>query len=124
MDSYGRLPATFESLRLKSRNWYLWDDVNRMQTLNSEQSRKKMNMHICPLQFDIVDRVINGFSNKGEIIFDPFGGLFTVPYRALKLKRKGRACKLNPDYFRDGSVYMRAVESEIMMPTLFDALGI
>lgn len=120
LDNIGRLPATFESLRLKARNWFLWDDVNRMITLNSQQSSKKMKMHLCPLQFDICDRVIDGFSNKGEIVYDPFGGLFTVPYRAIKKGRKGRAAELNPDYFSDGLVYMRAVESEITMPSLFD----
>ncbi len=122
LDDYGRLPATFESMRLKSRNWFLWDDVNRMITLNSNQSRKKQVMHICPLQFDIVDRVINRYSNKGDIVFDPFGGLMTVPYRAVLMGRKGRASELNPDYYRDGSVYMRAAESQVNMPTLFDLI--
>ena len=124
LDKYGRLPATFESLRLKSRNWYLWDDVNRMLTLNSNQSRKKQNMHICPLQFDIIDRTIKGFSNPNELVFDPFGGLMTVPYRAIKLGRKARASELNPNYFRDGSVYCRAAESEFTMPSLFDLMKV
>jgi DNA modification methylase len=122
MDNYGRLPATFESLKLKSRGWNLWSDVNRMMTLNTSQSNKKLNMHICPLQFDIVDRTINRFSNKQDWVFDPFGGLMTVPYRAVKHGRKGRACELNPDYFRDGSVYMRAIESQVNMPSLFDII--
>lgn len=122
LEKMNKLPATFETLRLKSRNWYLWDDVNRMMTLNSSQSNKKMNMHICPLQFDIVDRVINRFSNKNEIVYDPFGGLFTVPYRAIKAGRKGRSSELNPAYFRDGLVYLRAIEHEVMMPTLFDLM--
>jgi len=109
-----KLPATFETLRLKSRNWYLWDDVTRMFTLNSEQSKRNLMNHICPLQFDIVDRIINRFSNKGEWVYDPFGGLMTVPYRAVKFGRKGRADELNSEYFIDGSRYMEAIESEIM----------
>ena len=120
LEDAGRLPATFESLRLKSRNWYLWDDVNRMITLNTSQARKNQNMHICPLQFDIVDRVINRFSNEGEKVFDPFGGLMTVPYRAVKAGRYGMASELNPQYYRDGVAYMKAIEDEISMPSLFD----
>lgn len=38
---------------------------------------------ICPLQFDIVDRVIRRFSNIGETVFDPFAGIMSVPYRAV-----------------------------------------
>lgn len=122
LDALGRLPSTFETLRLKSRNWFLWDDVNRMQTMNSEQSKRKQQNHICPLQFDIVDRVINRFSNKGEWVADPFGGLFTTVNRAVKLGRKGVACELNSDYYRDGLSYLRALESKVNMPTLFDTM--
>jgi hypothetical protein len=75
----------------------------------------------CPLQFDIVDRLIERFSNPGELVFDPFGGLFTVPYCAMKLGRRGRAVELNGEYFRDGVRHLREVEREVMMPTLFAA---
>lgn len=78
----------------------------------------------CPLQFDIVDRVINRFSNKGELVFDPFGGLMTVPFRAIKLGRRGMATELNPESFRDGLFYLRKAEIEAKTPTLFDALEI
>jgi DNA modification methylase len=91
-----------------------------MLTLNGEQSRRGLEQHICPLQFDIVDRVINRFTNKGELVFDPFGGLFTVPLRAVKLGRRGRATELNPSYFRDGVRHLRAQDMELSAPTLFD----
>jgi DNA modification methylase len=56
----------------------------------------------------------------GETVFDPFGGLMTVPYRALKLGRRGVGCELNPRYFFDGVQYLKAMEREVSMPTLFD----
>lgn len=74
----------------------------------------------CPLQFDIVDRIINRYSNPGELVFDPFGGLMTVPLRALKLGRRGRGVDLNLGYVLDGAKYLQAAEREISMPTLFD----
>jgi hypothetical protein len=43
----------------------------------------------CPLQFDIVDRLLDRYSNPGDLIFDPFGGLGTVTYRALLKGRRG-----------------------------------
>lgn len=76
------------------------------------------------LQFDIVDRLIERYSAPGELVFDPFGGLFTVPYRAMKLGRRGRAVELNPDYFLDGVKYLEAMEREVGMPTLFDLMAV
>ena len=119
MDRLGKLPATFETLRIPARTPWVWDDVNRMITLNSKQTQKKLQNHVCPLQFDIVDRVIENWSNAGELVYDPFGGIMTVPYRAIKLGRKGKACELNADYFRDGLSYLRAIEQEVQTPTLF-----
>lgn len=122
MDNIGKLPATFQTLNIPTRSFFVWDDINRMITLNSEQSRKKLSMHICPLQFDIVDRIINRFSNKGETVFDPFAGLFTVPFRAILLGRKGVGVELNPDSFRDGLFYLKKQEIDMTMPTLFNMI--
>ena len=99
----------------------VWHDVNRMLTLNSSQSARAEVMHVCPLQFDIVDRLITRFSNPGDLVFDPFGGLMTVPYRAMKLGRRGRAVELSTEYYRDGLRYLREMEDAISMPTLFAA---
>lgn len=66
--------------------------------------------------------LITRYSNPGELVYDPFGGLFTVPVRALHLGRKGRAAELNTGYFMDGVKYLQAKEREKAMPSLFDAL--
>lgn len=120
MENSNKLPATFQTLDIPSRSFFVWDDVNRMLTLNSAQSQKKLNMHICPLQFDIVDRLINRFSNKNELVFDPFGGLGTTPYRALLAGRRGMSTELNPESFKDSLFYLRKAENDMNAPTLFD----
>jgi DNA modification methylase len=120
LESRGCLPSSFMSLAPGSHHPDVWHDVNRMLTLNGAQKSKNLQMHVCPLQFDIVDRLIDRYSNKGDIIFDPFGGLQTVPYRALKMGRKGRASELNTSYFMDGVKYLVAAEKEMSMPSLFD----
>ena len=119
LDKMEKLPATFETLKIPARTPWVWDDINRMITLNSKQTQKKLQNHVCPLQFDIVDRVVENWSNPGELVYDPFGGIMTVPYRAIKLGRKGKACELNPEYFRDGLCYLRAIETEVQSPTMF-----
>ena len=120
LDADGKLPATFMVVAPGSWSWEVWDDINRMRTLNTTQSRRRAQLHVCPLQLDIVERVINRYSNEGDLVYDPFGGLMTVPMTAVRMKRRGYGCELNPDYFRDGVGYLQAAEEEIEVPTLFD----
>ncbi|ALA48812.1 hypothetical protein XFACTOR_64 [Mycobacterium phage XFactor] len=120
LEGRGALPATFMAIAPGSWSPHVWHDVNRMITLNGEQKRRNVQMHVCPLQFDIVDRLITRFSNPGELVFDPFGGLGTVPLRALKLGRRGRGVELNPGYYFDAVKYLQAEERQRDMPSLFD----
>lgn len=119
-DEMQMLPTGFMLLHPQSWSEEVWTDVTRMMTLNAQQYSKGQEMHLCPLQFDIVDRCILQFTNKGETVFDPFGGIMTVPYRAMKFKRKGIAFELNKSYFADGAGWCAAMEAEISIPDLFD----
>lgn len=116
----GKLPSGFMLLQPQSWSDEVWTDVTRMLTLNGTQWSKKKEMHLCPMQFDIADRVIEQMSNPGEIVLDPFGGLMTVPYRAILKGRYGFGIELSPQYFLDGAAYCRAAEEKVNMPTLFD----
>ncbi len=122
LDKDGKLPSTFAVMQPGSWSDEVWDDINRMRTLNTDQRRGNLQMHVCPLQLDIVDRIINRFSNKGDVVFDPFAGLFTVPLRAVKAGRYGIGTELSLDYFRDGVGYLKAAEQDVGQPTLFDLL--
>ena len=123
LDAKGVLPATFMSLAPGSHDPMVWHDINRMLTLNGEQRAKALAMHVCPLQFDIVDRLIERYSNPGDLIYDPFGGLATVPYRAVLAGRRGYSSELNPGYWLDGVKYMHAAEEKVHAPSLFDLDG-
>ena len=98
----------------------VWTDITRMLTLNSAQSAAGREMHLCPMQFDLADRAIEQWTMPGETIFDPFGGLMTVPYRSILKGRKGIACELSARYFADGAKFCEAAERQMGMPTLFD----
>lgn len=114
------LPSTFMSLAPGSHHPDVWHDINRMRTLNGDQTNRAVEKHVCPLQFDIVDRLIERYSSKGERVYDPFCGLGTVPYRAILKGRTGGGSELNPAYFMDQVHYLKAAEREVSMPTLFD----
>lgn len=122
LESQMILPVTFMLLQPQSWSDEVWSDVTRMLSLNGAQSAAGREMHLCPMQFDIADRAITQFTMEGEIVYDPFGGLMTVPYRAILLGRKGIGCELNPRYFLDGVAYCQAAEQKVNTPTLFDTI--
>ena len=124
LDDQGKLPSVYMVVAPGSWNQLeVWDDINRMKTLNTTQARRNQTMHICPLQIDIVERIINRYSNPDDLVLDPFGGLMTVPYMAVKMGRRGYGIELNTDYFRDGVGYLEEAERGYLSPTLFDYIG-
>lgn len=122
LEMQGKLPSGFMLLQPQSWTDEVWTDVTRMRTLNGSQWSKGKELHLCPLQFDIADRVIEQLSNPGETVLDPFGGLMTVPYRAILKSRKGIGIELSNPYFIDGAAYCKGAERNMKMPSLFDTL--
>jgi DNA modification methylase len=120
LEEENKLPASFMVIAPGSHSQWVWDDVNRMRTLNGEQARKELQMHICPLQFDIVERIIRRFSNQGELVLDPFAGLMTVPYMAVKMGRRGYGIEISRESWKDGCRYLKDIETLIAAPTLFE----
>lgn len=123
-DDRGHLPRTFMALAPGSTSPAIWDDIVRMRTLNADQVAKGREKHVCALQLDLVDRLIDFYSMPGELVYDPFAGLGSVPYRAVLNGRRGAGSELNPDYFRHSVIYLQQAEREAGVPTLFDLLGL
>lgn len=124
LEMHGKLPSGFMLLQPQSWSEEVWTDVTRMLTLNGSQWSKGKEMHLCPMQFDIADRVIEQLSNPGDIVLDYFAGLFTVPYRAVLKGRIGYGIELSPKYFLDGVAYCRGAEANVTMPSLFDLMEV
>lgn len=120
LDEDGHLPATFMVVAPGSWSPDVWDDVNRMRTLNTTQSQRRQQLHVCPLQLDIVDRLIERYTNPGELVLDPFGGIGTVALQAMKKGRRGYTIELNNDYFRDAVGYLEEFEQTDDNFSLFD----
>jgi hypothetical protein len=119
LEASGMLPVTFMLLQPPSWHPDVWSDVTRMLSLNSAQSAKGKEMHLCPMQFDIADRAIEQYTNPGELVYDPFAGLGTVPYRAVLKGRRGLGCELSTPYWLDSAAYCKAAENQVAMPDLF-----
>lgn len=122
LDKAGKLSRLFMTIPPNSNSDLVWTDVNRMLTLNANQANRKKEKHICPLQLDVIRRLINRFTMEGDLIDDPFGGLFSTPYCALEMNRKAISAELNPSYYDDGLFYLKSIEYKINVPTLFNIL--
>lgn len=122
LEMIGKLPSGFMLLQPQSWTDEVWTDITRMRTLNGSQWSMGKEMHICPMQFDTADRIIRQMSNPGDVIYDPFGGLMTTPYRAILLGRYGIGCELSKSYFLDGAQYCKSAEMKVNTPSIFDLI--
>lgn len=94
--------------------------VSRTNVLNTKIAKEdKDEKHMTPLQLDLIEHLIKWYTNENEVVFDPFGGVMSVPYTAIKLNRKAIGVELKESYFRTGEKYIKDLELSMSQPTLF-----
>lgn len=71
-------------------------DVLNVAAARSEQDER----HLCPLQLGVIERCVKLWSNPSDVVFDPFGGVGSTPYKAILLHRHGVGIELKPEYYR------------------------
>ena len=120
VDKAGFIPTAMMLFAPHSRNPDIWTDVQRINTLNTDLKRKENDSHICPLQLDVIERLLERYTNKGDTVLDPFGGIMSVPYKAFQMKRRGIGIELNWQYWTYGVNFCRRLEDRLKVPTLFD----
>jgi len=78
----------------------VWMDIDYSRTLQYRSGRDGNDeKHICPLQLDTIERIIHLYSNEGDTLFSPFGGIGSEGYSALKMNRKSISIELKDSYF-------------------------
>ena len=76
----------------------------------------------CPLPLDLIEWVIERFSNPGETVCDMFGGIGSTAYQAIKMGRKGAMIELNELYWETAVKYLQEIEVQRSAPTLFELM--
>lgn len=78
----------------------VWMDIDYGNTLQYRSARDNNDeRHITPLQLDTIERIIRLYSNEGETVYSPFGGIGSEGFQALKMNRKSISIELKPSYF-------------------------
>jgi DNA modification methylase len=98
-------------------------DIRETNTLNVKVAKANEDeKHLAPLQLDLIGWFYSMYTNPGEEVFSPYGGIGSEPYVAVKMGRIGRSIELNPNYFRVAQRNLRDAEAHFAGPTLWDLL--
>jgi len=99
----------------------VWYDIDYSRTLQYRSARDGNDeKHICPLQLDTIERIIHLYSNEGDTVFSPFGGIGSEGFAALKMNRKSISIELKESYFAINAKNHRdIVEEKSTTLTLF-----
>lgn len=123
-------PAGFKGYQYDDGRWYfvpgaegtsidvwqkyaspVWDDINQTNTLNFREGRDSDDeRHICPLQLDVIERALQLWSKKGDVVLTPFLGIGSEAYVAVKMGRKAIGVELKPSYFKLATRNMMSAE--------------
>lgn len=129
LDELGRQPRTFSLFAPAVPEQYAdtilsVHDYSRMHVLNAQQMQRRQENHVCPLPLDLIEWVVERFSNPDDLIYDPFGGIGSTVYQAIKMRRRGVFTELNEAYWRAGVQYCQEIEIQQSAPTLFDLIAL
>jgi DNA modification methylase len=99
----------------------VWWDINQSNTLNNRFADDESERHICPLQLPVIERVVELYSNPGDVVFTPFLGIGSEVYQAVKMGRKGIGIELKKEYFEQAVKNMKMLDAERNQLSLFDS---
>lgn len=99
----------------------IWYGIRESDTLNvREATGDKDERHICALQLSTIERCIRLWSNQGDTVLSPFGGIGSEGYQAIRHKRKYIGIELKPEYYETALKNLKRAESETHdQPLLF-----
>jgi len=90
----------------------IWTGIRESNTLNVSQAREDADeRHICPLQLDLIERVVRLYTNPGEVVLSPFAGIGSEGHEAVRLGRKFIGCELKPSYWSTGVENLRRAQT-------------
>jgi hypothetical protein len=102
----------------------VWYGIRETNTLNTSVAREDADeRHICPLQLDLIERVVRLWSNRDELVLSPFAGIGSEGYESIKLGRRFVGCELKPSYWTTAVNNLRQAQNLRDMPNLLDEVS-
>ena len=94
----------------------VWMDIQQGNVLNRMKAAGD-ERHVCPLQLDVIDRCLRLYSKPGDVVLDPFNGIGSTGYQAIKNYRRYLGFELKPEYAEQAGKNL--TESEQSVGDLF-----
>lgn len=102
-----------------------WYGIRESDTLNIAEGREANDeRHIAALQLATIERCIRLWSNEGEVVLDPFNGIGSSGFEAIRLNRRYIGVELKPRYFKTAAANLRRAEAESKTADLFSLSGV
>lgn len=100
-------------------------DLPATDVLNVKQAADpEAEKHLCPMPLNITERALSLWTNAGDVVYSPFGGIGSEGVASLRLGRKFIGTELNSVYWQNGCKNLEAQESSGKQLNIFDVLDI
>lgn len=97
----------------------VWMDIRQSDTLQKKSAREeKDERHICPLQLEVIKRCIELWTNPNDIVLDPFAGIGSTNYVALRMNRRTVGVELKESYYKQATANCTVALGESTIPDL------
>jgi DNA modification methylase len=90
----------------------VWDDVREGNVLPYKESKEEDDeKHVTPTQLDVIDRLVELYSNPNEVVFSPFAGIGTDVFSPVSMGRKAIGIELKDSYYKQAVKNLKEVKS-------------
>lgn len=104
----------------------VWDDIRIDEVLQYKESKDEDDeKHVHPLQLDVIDRIVELYSNPGEVVLTPFMGVGSEVFSPVSMGRKAIGIELKDTYFKQAIKNLKDVEKRfdyLKEKTLFNEI--
>lgn len=101
----------------------VWDDIRIDNVLPFRDSREEDDeKHVHPLQLDVIDRLVDLYSNPNEVVLTPFMGVGSEVYSPVSMGRKAIGIELKDSYFKQATINLGMAKDRFQVEAKQDSL--
>jgi len=103
----------------------VWDDIRIDNVLPFREAKEEDDeKHVHPLQLDVIDRIVELYSNPDEVVFTPFMGVGSEVFSPVSHGRKGIGIELKDSYFKQAKINVKEAEKRFHEKNMNDQIDL
>ena len=131
-EMWNHLLETKEDDKISKLNHYIWqryassvwDDVREGNVMPYHDSKEEDDeKHVTPTQLDVLDRLVDLYSNPKEVVLSPFMGVGSDVFSPVSMGRKAIGIELKDSYFKQAKLNLleacKRFKESVKQETLF-----